>query len=506
MMGAFIVYGNKSRMKFLLLVLSLLLGGCGKEMFSASKSTQFNKTAPIIKNTSQSCSNFTHIKPEVDFLFLWDNSSSSVFINDQTKAALNNTIDLVSSRFDYHMLLAPLIASGNSSAKLITETPDGLSSTALNMKIDRSLAAQTLSSFPTVSHSSENGVERVRELLALNINNGVFRQGAYTIVVVMSNQDDNSWVVGSAPSAYDRNNYINQKLDQILCLRGHHSSPCSGASINSQQMRFISVVAHDEDCNGTNSSFDENYVYKKMSELMYGAYYTGGVTSPTDQAGRSTADSYNICDVSDFSRVFDGVNNSIQDQVIAHKYNYWPVATSGAGAIDANEITVTKNTGDTYQLLQEPVAPGTDGFTFQNSVQTQNTRYLPTPGEPFNGYLVKLYGAAQVTYPECMTVTTQTPKEWFGYVNIQNKPIESSIALKINGQTITQSSSNGWELMKENGQPKYQQSFNIKINGPGDYTPAFPALNKSGYFLKLNGNAVYSNGANIEINFLPTGT
>lgn len=239
---------------------------------------------------------------------------------------------------------------------------------------------------------------------------------------------------------------------------------------------------------------------------MYGAYYTGGVSSPTDQAGRSTADSYNICDVSDFSRVFDGVNNSIQDQVIAHKYNYWPVATSGASTIDPNEITVTKNTGDTYQLLQEPVASGTDGFTFQNSVQTQNTRYLPTPGEPFNGYLIKLYGAAQVTYPECMTVTTQTPKEWFGYVNIQNKPIESSIALKINGQAISQSSSNGWELIKESGQPKYHQSFNIKINGPGDYTPAFPALNKSGYFLKLNGNAVYSNGANIEINFLPTGT
>ena len=165
-------------------------------------------------------------------------------------------------------------------------------------------------------------MERVRELLALNINNGIFRQGAYTIIVVMSNQDDNSWVVGSVPSAFDRNNYINQKLDQILCLRGHHTSPCTGSSINSQQMRFISIVAHQEDCNGSNPAYDQNFVYKKMSEL-YGAYYTGGISGPTDQAGRSTVDSYNICDISDFTRVFDGVNNSIQDQVISHTYNWW---------------------------------------------------------------------------------------------------------------------------------------------------------------------------------------
>lgn len=497
---------NKNVFKILFILVGLILSGCGKEMFSASKSKQLNKTSPIVKNTSQSCSNFTHIKPEVDFLFLWDNSTSSVFINDQTKAALNNTIDLVSSRFDYHMLLAPLVGSGNANAKLISETPDGLSSAALNMKIDRSLAAQTLSSFPLVNHNSENGVERVRELLALNINNGIFRQGAYTIVVVMSNQDDNSWVVGAVPSAYDRNNYINQKLDQILCLRGHHTSPCTGASINSQQMRFISIVAHQENCNGSNPAYDQNFVYKKMSELIYGAYYTGGISSPTDQAGRSTVDSYNICDISDFTRVFDGVNNSIQDQVIAHKYNWWPVATSGAAAIDPNEITVRKNTGDTYPLLQEPVPAGSDGFSFTNVVQTQNTRYLPTPGEPFTGYLIKLYGSAQVTYPECMTVTTQTPKEWFGYVNIQNKPVESSIVLKINGQIVPKSSSNGWELVKSGSQPAYFQSFNIKIQGPGNYSPGYPAVNKSGYFLKLNGNAVYSNGASIEIDFLPSGT
>ncbi|MBT7610610.1 MAG: hypothetical protein HN576_12695 [Bacteriovoracaceae bacterium] len=493
-------------LKYLLIGTALLFSSCGKELFTTSKQLQNTQSNPIIKNSSSACSNFTHIKPEVDFLFLWDNSTSSVFINSQTRQALDNTIDLISTRFDYHILLAPLLGSGNSDAWFVSETPNGLGSEALSIKIDRTLAAAKLSTFPSVSGSAENGVERVREMLSNNISNGIFRNGAYTIVVVMSNEDDNSWVVGSQPTGYDRNNYINQKLEQILCLRGHHTSACGGSQINSQQMRFISIVAHSEACNGTNSAFKSNYVYKKMSEELYSAYYTGNIPSPSDQNGDSSPDSYNICDVSDFTTLFDGINNSIQDQVILHKYNYWPVATSGAAQIDPAEITIKKSTGTTYPLLQEPVPGGVNGFTFTNSVQTKNTRFAPSAGEPFTGYLVKLYGDAQVTYPECMSVTTQTPKEYFGYVNIQSKPNESTISLNINGQTIPQSTSNGWELVKESGQPKYYQSFNIKINGPGNYNPAFPAINKSGYFLKLNGNSIYSNGADLEVIYLPSGT
>jgi hypothetical protein len=497
---------NFNYMNYLLLGFVLLFSSCGKAIFTPGKNIFTDQSNPVVKNSSSTCSNFTHIKPEVDFLFLWDNSTSSVFINSQTKQALNNTINLISTRFDYHIMLAPLLGSGNSDAWLVSETPDGLGSSALSMKIDRSLAASKLSTFPTVSGNSENGVERVREMLANNITNGVFRNGAYTIIVVMSNEDDNSWVVGSQPTGYDRNNYINLKMQQILCLRGHHTVACGGSQINSQQMRFISIVAHSEACNGTNSSFKANYVYKKMSEQLYSAYYTGNIPSPTDQNLDATPDSYNICDVSDFTTLFDGINNSIQDQIISHKYNYWPVATSGAAQIDPQEITIKKNTGATYPLLQEPVSGGQDGFSFTNSVQTKNTRFEPSPGEPFTGYLVKLYGAAQVTYPECLSVTTQTPKEYFGYVNIQSKPDESTITLKINGVAIPKSTSNGWELVKVSGQPKYYQSFNIKITAPGNYAPAFPAINKSGYFLKLNGGSIYSNGANIEVIYLPVGS
>ena len=101
----------------------LIATSCGKEQFSTSRKVETSNTSPIQLNSSKSCSSFTLIKPQVDFLFLWDNSSSTTFINNATKTALNNTIDSISSRFDYHILLAPLIGSGNGDAKFVSETP-----------------------------------------------------------------------------------------------------------------------------------------------------------------------------------------------------------------------------------------------------------------------------------------------------------------------------------------------------------------------------------------------
>ncbi|PJB54379.1 MAG: hypothetical protein CO099_01880, partial [Bdellovibrio sp. CG_4_9_14_3_um_filter_39_7] len=127
-----------------LIILALFLSSCGKEQFSTSRKVETTSTSPIQLNSSKACSSFTLIKPQVDFLFLWDNSSSTTFINNSTKTALNNTIDSISSRFDYHILLAPLVGSGNGDAKFVSETPVGLGSAALGMKIDRSQAANSL--------------------------------------------------------------------------------------------------------------------------------------------------------------------------------------------------------------------------------------------------------------------------------------------------------------------------------------------------------------------------
>ncbi len=503
--------------QILLCALLLGLNSCGPEQFATKKKVESSSSNPINHQTNSSCSHFTLIKPQVDFLFLWDNSSSSTFISQKTKSALNNTIDLMSSRFDYHIMLAPLIGSNNQYARFVSETPVGLGSSALSIKVDRSQAANSLN-FPQAAGNAESGAQRAADLIKNNISNGIFRNGAYLIVVVMSNQDDNSWVKGTYPIAKDRDEYIQARMKDLLCLRGNHnpsSGACSGPTLNNIQMRFMSIVAHQDKCGGSQSLWSLNKVYRTLSSYIYTASYNNGTASPTDQGSPSPSadgiipyDSYDICQISDFAHIFDGINNSIQDTLVRHKYNYWPVASSGASAIDPDEIKVFKN-GQPINRLSEPVTGNPTGFSFTNSVQNVNTRYEPGPGEPFNGYSIKLYGDAHVTYPECMIVKTQTPKEYFGYVNIQSKPLESSIVLKINGQTIQKSSTNGWQLIKSGGQPAYYQSKNIKIQAPGkmcgaDYCQGSPAVNKSGYFLKLNGNAIYSNGATVQVIYDPS--
>lgn len=509
----------KSGNKQILIVLALAfltLASCTKEAFKPSKQVTTSTTNPIQFTTSSSCSSFTLTKPPVDFLFLWDNSTSTNFINNQTKAALNNTINLVSNNFDYHIMLAPLLGSGNSYSKLVVDNINGLSSAAQNLIVDQSTAASNLS-FPTVQGSYEAGASRAVSIIQNNVTNGIFRSNAYTIVVVMSNQDDSSWIQGGFPTSFDRNTYVNQQTKNLLCLRGGYTPPsnlgsCTGYNLNSKMLRFTTLAAQS----ACNAGWSQNRVYKEISSNVYATPYTNGNPQPTDQGnpaphsdGIVPFDFYNICGIN-YTSLFDGINNSITDTLIKHKYDFWPVATSGSAPISPNEVQAFKD-GSPLSLLTEPVSLGANGFSFTNTVQTQNTRYEPTPGEPFTGYLIKLYGNARIQYPECMIVQTQTPKEYFGYVHIPVLPLESSIELKINGVVVTQGGANGWELIKNGGSPQFFSNKNIKISGPGqfcpssssNYCPGSPAINKTGYFLQMSGNAIYSNGDTIDVNYLP---
>jgi len=501
-------------------LLALVHTSCGVETFAPKRINQSEVSNPIVQSTFNSCSSFSLVKPKVDFLFLWDNSTSSVFINEQTKQALNATIDSISSRFDYHILMAPLISSSsniNYQAKLISENTNGLSSSALGIKIDRTLAAQSLN-FSAAPGSVEKGIRRSINIIKNNVSNGIFRANSYLYIVLMSNEDDSSWE-NFPPAELDRINYLNAKEKELLCLRGNYqpqSGSCSGIDLNSSQLRFMSITAFSSplggSCPGVNS-WKKGTTYQNFSKRIYSAPYTTGESRQTDQDGRSDGmfDAYDICSQTSFSNIFNGINSSINDTLIRHKYNYWPVASSGAANIDPNEIRVLKD-GVQIPRLTPPVSAGANGFTYTNTIQTVPLRFQPSLAEFFTGYVVRLYGNAIVTYPECIKVTTQTPKEWFGYVNLQTKPLESSIQLKINGQVIPRSSSNGWQLLKSGGQPQFFSSKNIKIQGPGNFCPsnsttycsASPSLNKSGYFLQLFGNAVYSNGATIEIIYDPS--
>ncbi len=500
-----------------ILFLAFFIASCGEESFAPKSQYDAQVSNPISISNTNSCSAFTHIKPKVDFLFLWDNSTSATFINSATKTALNNLVHSVSDRFDYHIMLAPLVKRSydpvNYQARIVTENTDGLSSDALSMRIDMTYADDHLDTLSYSSGSQESGISRSIDIIKANHTNGVFRRNSYVYVVVMSNQDDSSWKKQQV-SSIDQENYLREELNEWLCLRGAYNPPsgssCTGFRLDSLEMRFMNISAFvpkvgSNTC-GSVASWEQGGTYQMFSERVYNSNYIesgNSIKRHYGQEGRAKRDSYNLCDQSNYTQIFDGINSSIEDTLIRHKYNYWPVASTGSAAIDPNEVRVFKN-GVEQPRLSNPIPAGASGFTFTNSVQYVNTRYEPTPGEPFQGYVVRLYGSSIVTYPECIRVQTQTPKEYFGYVDLQTKPVESSIQLEINGVNIPQSSTNGWQLMKSGGQPQYFPNKNIKIQSPTNFSEATPAINKSGYFLKLNGSAVYSNGATIEVIYDPS--
>lgn len=537
-------------MKGLLAILSIpwLLTSCSEPEFGVRRGQLADNTPDVKISSANQCSNFTLVRPKVDLLFLWDNSSSAYFINDQTRQALNRLVNNVSSRFDYHIVMAPLIRANNwginDHMRIVTYDTDGLSSAALSMRVPKE-NAQSFLNFPTAPGSTESGLERTREIIDHNLRqiNGVFRQGAYSIIVLMSTEDDNSFAVDTNYiNPLQRTPYVNNKAHELLCLRGNYNqlfgssydggiynSTCSNApSLNSPMMRFISIVANEaQRCqsNGIlNAKVGESY--ERISSLLYIQPYENSIPSPNDQFGAPQQQrgsiSYNLFDSNDICRrdyngIFDGVNSAIQDTVISHVYKYWPVAGPNA-SIDPDTIIVRKSNGQEFYEIPNGVgiiedSMGTNDRDLSNqpiegwryvSNSTQNTRFLPSSGEPYTGHTIQLFGEAKVTYPECLRVTFSSELEYYGYVHINGKPLESSIVLSINGTSVNRcasgTSTNCWELITTGG----SETRNMKIQGPNNYTPASPPDTRAGWFLRLRGNAIYSNGSNVNVNWLPS--
>lgn len=500
--------------------LLLLVSACSDPKFGVVRG-QKETSAPNLQTSSlQQCSNFTLIRPQVDLLFIWDNSSSSVFINDQTRQALNRIVDNISNRFDYHIVLAPLIRNNNPvnwNIKLVSYDTAGLNSQAMSMRIAKEQAANNLN-FPLGSGSREAGLERTRELIANNISNGIFRQGAYNITVLMSTEDDESYMTGDFANENQKREFVDNKIEQLLCLRGNHSGNCSGPTLNSSMMRFLSIVSRNPtlcSANGIQNT-SVGVAYEYTSSKIYSALYTNSIPQPTDQNGAETVvrgpafssyqayDSTDICR-RDYNGIFDSVNSIIQDTVVNHKYNRWPVAGPNA-SVDPDSLVVRKSNGQEYfPVGSGSVSNGTSGYRYIGKQSNLATRFEPSVGEAFSGHMIELFGDAQVTYPECLVVTSTAEREFYGYALLgTSPPLESSIELRINGSLIPKCSSsatcaNGWVY------DGYRANHNIKVVSPTNLSPAGPADIRTGYFIKLFGNAVYTNGDNINVNWLPTG-
>lgn len=490
-----------------LLLLLMLFASCGKDEFVAKTENQVKKAIGSIVSTSQGCAGMTKIKPPVDILFVFDNSSSTSFINANTKAALTNTIQKVSENFDYHIVVAPLIANGNENFPIVASSPTGLGSV-----LNQITGADNITFPASVAGTAydvggvEKGFKRVVDIIKNNMSNGIFRKKAYTIVVLVSNGDDNDYVSSCPQCAPTSDNYnlykgeLQKFTKKYADSQGGSGSGSSGTSfpgtfqisptsnlLASPQLHFISVVSHADHSGG----WIRGTRYMNMSRELYN--YVFNTTYGTNTLV-NTADLYSY---TSGTSIFDGVNYLIQAVILEHKYDYWPVAPQKN--FDPAKLVVKKN--------GTPLVSGDllNGYVFEDLLQTKDTRYYPTAGEPYTGYLIKLFGNGQVKYnattgsADCMTITTTAPPQYFGYVDLLKQPKLETVDLKVNGNSIPQSATNGWSYYG------YSPSLNIQVKSPSDDTPEpNPGVYRSGYFLKLNGSAVYTNGDFIQVNFKAT--
>jgi hypothetical protein len=453
-------------MKKIIFLILLAFVSCSKDEFSANKQTKTTQATPSTVISSSSCAGFTLIKPEVDFLFLWDNSSSQFFVNDGLRQALNNTINLVSEKFNYHIMVAPLLGSGNTNAFVVAENNIGIT-----YPLTPKESASSMIAFPVGTGSQEQAFERSYSLINNNRTNGVFRPGSNLIVIVMSNGDEiktaNGYFDGPGTDAL-----ISTQKANLINLRNN--------VLMSNQMRFISLVSHT----ACQAGFKQNYSYKKMSQQIYSEPYANPAQTPHDQQANATPDSYDICGTS-FTRLFDGINNSINEVLLAHKYNRWPVV----GSTGCLEILSVKKTISSTSI--DIFDNATNGYTNMGMQTNINTRELPTIGEPYTGHVIQLNGTAKATYPECIVVETKTPTVNYGYVHMANCPLESTITLRINGAVIPKNATNGWQYFGR------ADNLNITTNSSSCVSPEL----KSGFFLKLYGSAVYSSGASVQVDY-----
>jgi hypothetical protein len=471
----------------LLMTLTGFLSGCGKESFTSVPRSQSNTANSIETFEQLTCSNHSLVKPPVDILYVVDNSSSSSYLTQDLKNQIANTINTISSEFDYHVLVAPLLAvpgeANLTSFQLVTSSLNGLvNPNSLNIK-----SPSQVQFFSTVTgNNQEHGFKRIKDIINANRTNGIFRQKAYTMVVMISNGDDTEVTqsVGGYqvpdPAKIQAYKTLFEQYTKKYADTVTNQSVKNGL-LQAEKFRLFSVVTHTACLAGAKA----NQFYKDMSLHLY------GYSNSNDQAGRSTPDSYDMC-TGAYATLFEGINNSIKQFILGHKYDYWLITNNTAANIDVNDIQVFKVKATGAQVAIAP--SNSNGFVYVGARTNQNTRYEPTPGEPATGLMIQLFGSARVEYPDCMVVKTRTPTEYFGFIVLAQEPKVESIVVRVRGQNVPQGGANGWEYQG------FSELQNIKIPGPNG-EPNTPALLKTGYFIKLNGSSIYSSGDTVEVYF-----
>jgi hypothetical protein len=462
---------------FYVLLLSLLIS-CGEEVLTQNTQTANFSSPDLASFELNTCSQMTFEKPAVDILYIIDNSGSTLASSFQEiKTQIQNTVSTISNEFDYHIYFAPLNSGATdtiSGYPLILSNPDTVNGIS-NLNVFNPDQFAEFNMFGQASgNNSELGFQRAQNIINQNrvAGNNIFRDGANTIVVMISNGDDTESNINIGGNIVFDSNAFNAIKDNLKTF--------TSAPMSAESFRFISLVAHST-CNGWMRGTN----YKRMSNELYSEL--GYTDNP------SSKDSYDLCS-GNYTHLFTAINNSIRQILVGHKYDHWKISSASSSSIQEDDIilTLVKSNGTSTPIAADEL----NGFEYLGYKVNQPTRYAPTTGEAVTGLVVKLNGSARVEYPDCVIAKTRTPTEYFGYIAIPKDPDLATIEIKIDGVKIEQSTTDGWSYLG------WREVLNIKVPGPTDAS-ILPALNKTGYMIQLNGSAIFTNGQTVNVYYKP---
>jgi hypothetical protein len=420
----------------------------------------------------------------VDILYVIDNSGSTLADSFQSiKTEISNTVSTISNEFDYHIYFAPLnpgVKDDISGYPLILSDPDK----NINLASINQTNLDNLSMFSSASGNNiEFGISRVKNIISSNRANGIFRDSAHTIVVLISNGNDTEALSSiSGSQFFDTQKYKDMRLElQKFTAPYALANPTFSNPLNALSFRFISLIAHSN-CHGwTNGS-----TYKSMSEDIYNFQ---------NLSDSETRDSFDLCS-QDYAKIFTSINKSIRAVVDGHKYDHWKISDGSESSIQSDDIVVTKIAAD-GTVIEELKEDKLNGFEYLGYVKDQKLNFEPLDRvETASGLMIKLNGSARVTHPECILAKTRTPTEYFGFFAIAKEPDLTTVEVEIDGVKYPQSTTDGWSYLG------WRDIQNIKVPGPTNVSIE-PAINKAGFIIQLHGKAIYSNGTSIRVFFKP---
>ncbi len=466
---------SKQALSSLLLLLALV--GCGKEQFGGAPQSSSSEVQGLTKYVQDSCSQMTLIKPQVDILYVVDNSASNTYISSSIKNTILKTVDSISKDFDYRVIgtgVLPEGSSPNSHFQVLTN-----STLSPYNGSNRILTASQFDFFEgSVSGgAAEAGLKRTIEFINANRSgsNPVFRQGANLLVVLFSNGRDTEVEVQSQfnDSTTVNTSVYNARLASLRAIK---------TNLSLANLRMLSVTAHSACQSGWK---DSSKSYKNMAKSLY---LDSGATDSSSQ------DSYDLCSSSVVSGVFQDVNRSIQKVIIPHKYLYWPITFTSSDNIDLNTMQV--RVGSSLLVRNSEYT-----YIDNASLSTYNTRISPSIGEPTNArHLIQFTPGNEVEYPNCVTITSSSKVEYFGYIVLPREPKPETIVVRINGVDIPKSGTNGWSYIGN------ATKSNVKVQFAGCNCDLTPAIPKSGFMIQLNGTGnYYKSGDSVEAFYVGSG-